>query len=283
MSFTSIDKCETILLYDFSNLAYASYYAAKSSGSSYKYLFVDYALSKLQSQLAILADRSTALVFVLDEFPKHKREIVPSYKANREPLDDDPRPYLIKLFRNTNTYFASCKDQEADDVIASLCKKYMDKGVIIVTRDEDMLQLNGMAHVEIFDLVKNNWFEREDLKRKYGLKRWRKIALYKACFGDTSDNIKPALPRVRKANVIPTIEESLGLNDFIRKFRNSEQTDKTKELFKSNMDILRANYKIVKLNHNLKVKLKRNLNDHSAFAKALRKHKIKKSKASILF
>jgi len=264
-----IEKSDTLILYDFSNLAYTvmyskAYSTLKTSGGVDSGTIYG-AFKKVISQVADLAaDRKATLIFALDEFPAHKRELVPSYKANRIPLpeSEDPRTPLKSLFANTNSYFARATAQEADDVIASLAYQYQDKEVFIVSSDYDLLQLKKYEHVEMYHLIRSEFMTEEFLLERFGLTAWNKVPIFKAIFGDTSDNIKPALPRVRKKDVLPVINDTEPkLKSFMTAFKKSKQTPKTMETYAANIQNLKNNYKIVKLNRALEVKFKRNKPD----------------------
>ena len=253
---SNIEKAEMLILVDFSNLAYAAHYASlrdlqytDTVGPA-----VFGAFRKTISQLKELFSENTALIFCLDEFPQHKRDLIPSYKANRKKLENDPRPKLIECFSHTRTYFAKVKAQEADDTIASICAQYKEKQIIIVSADQDLLQLKTYAHVDIYNLIKNEFYTKEFFQGKYGLTKWKFLPLYKACFGDASDNIKSALPRVRKNSITEVINKTDGkLDSFIKEFWRSYQSQNTKEVFNNNLVNLKLNYKIVKLNKKLKI------------------------------
>jgi 5'-3' exonuclease len=263
---TSIEKANIIIIYDLANLAYLTYFSQAyknletSDNTSTSVVYGS--LMKLISQLKNLVSKNekAALIFALDEFPEHKREIVSSYKMNREklPEDEDPKPKLLSLVQHTKSYLARVKKQEADDVMASLTTKFKNKQVIIVTSDQDLLQLKS-SNVDIYATNRNEFFTLEFFMEKYGLTEWKKLPIYKACFGDNSDNIKPALPRVRKKDVLPTINECDGtLKGFASCFIESKQTPRAVEVFQENIQNLKNNYKIVKLNKKLIVEMKRN-------------------------
>lgn len=264
-----MEKADTLILYDFSNLAYTVYhsqaYGKLQTSGGLESGVVFGAFKKVISQINDLAaNRRAALIFALDEFPAHKRELVPSYKANRIPLaeSEDPRTLLKPLFASTNSYFARTKAQEADDVIASLAYQNKDKEVFIVSSDYDLLQLKRYAHVEMYHLIRSEFMTEEFLMERFGLEAWNKVPIFKAIFGDTSDNIKPALPRVRKKDVLPVINSTEPkLKSFMAAFKKSKQTPKTMETFAANIQNLKNNYRIVKLNRGLEVKFKRNTPD----------------------
>ena len=177
MKLTTLDKAENIVIYDFSNLFYCCYHSARINTEEVNAgLFLLQTLRKSISQLKFLVNTSSSsVIFALDEFPQHKRDLCSDYKSNRKPLEVDFRPLLKSLFANTNCYFAKSEAQEADDVIATLVKKYNKKQIIVVSSDHDLLQLKKYSHVEIYNLVKNTFFTKEDFFNKYMLTGWGKM------------------------------------------------------------------------------------------------------------
>jgi len=259
---TTIEKSDKVLIYDFSNFAFLVYFAqgfrelktknGLSSGLVYG------TLRKIISQVREFSeDCNLALVFALDEFPKHKRELVPSYKMNREKREEDPRPVVMNILSNSKCYFVKSKGQEADDVIATLVRRFEGKDIIVGSADQDLLQLRNEKGVRNYNITMNEFFTIKWFKEKYGLDDWNKITIFKACFGDTSDNIKPALPRVRKKDVLPYINEAKDFEHFKIVYGLAKKTDKTQALWDTNQKELNNNYKIIKLDPECKLLKKR--------------------------
>lgn len=281
---TTLNKANHLIVYDFSNLSYAVYYSNLNNGLNIFYLALNKILSFIKDKVL---EEETAIVFALDNFPQHKKDLVPSYKENRKPLENDPRPVLKAMLMNTGVYFAEVPGEEADDVIASICSLYYDKKISIVSTDHDLLQLCKYDYVSIYRTLTGEKFELKDLEEKYGLNEWSKIPLYKMVFGDSSDSIKAGLPRVRKKEILPVINASKPLfKDFMSALDQSEQSKRTKDLIEANRDVMKNNYKIVKLNTQLDVKFTRGGRDVEGFQDVLNQQRIKiitKSEYKFLF
>ncbi|RLB64141.1 MAG: ribonuclease HI, partial [Deltaproteobacteria bacterium] len=77
-----------------------------------------------------------------------RREIYPEYKANREAMPEDlglQIPYIRKVLQALNIPALEAPGFEADDVIASLARRYATEGtqVTVVTGDKDLMQIVG--------------------------------------------------------------------------------------------------------------------------------------------
>lgn len=111
-----------------------------------------------------------------------RKKIYPAYKAKREPIAEDHLSQ-IRLFRQVLTHTSATQFEvggwEADDVIATLARRYAARGCSVVchTSDLDYLQLEANPLINI-----------DGIRTREVSPRW--IPLYKALKGDSSDNIK---------------------------------------------------------------------------------------------
>jgi len=214
MRVTHYIKADRILLFDTSNLSYVSYHSHKQSmpENGHVYGFFE----RVYEMIAKSGWESVGLVFALDGYPKRKKDLYPDYKANREKRDFDPKPDIYKMLRYMNCCVISNDMEEADDLIATFCNE-RERPVDVVSSDQDLWQLLPFENVRQYNPMKRRFVTTEDLYEKYGIESWTKVPLWKAMFGDGGDNIKPAVPRVRKKLVVPMINESNGsIKDFYR-------------------------------------------------------------------
>lgn len=147
-------------------------------------------------------DEKNHFIFCWDSKLRHREEIYPEYKANRNGKEllvngADYMPHLqlqMVLLRKKilpSLGFINVFHQEgfeADDLVAYCTRKLWLKGnVFIISRDHDLYQLFEFDDVqflwnkEIFDVVK--------FKKLYGIAP-EYFTLMKAIAGDTGDNIK---------------------------------------------------------------------------------------------
>ncbi len=138
-------------------------------------------------------------------------KIYPEYKAKRLKMGDDfyaQIPYAHTIAERMGIPVLELDHYEADDIIGTLSKQYIDKQIIIVSNDRDIYQLldphveiyrqlRGMTETEIFDAAK--------LEEKYGLKPAQIIDL-KSLEGDASDNI-PGIAGVGEKTALGLLEK----------------------------------------------------------------------------
>ena len=147
--------------------------------------------------LKIMEDlRPEYLVVCFDrKAPTFRKQMYVGYQATRPALSDDFIPQIEsvhKVLDAAKIVHFGIDGYEADDLIGTLSKKGVEKGlqVIIVSGDRDLLQLVnqhvlmlapvvGITNMTLFDEVK--------VKEKYGLLP-SQIVDYKALVGDASDN-----------------------------------------------------------------------------------------------
>ena len=99
------------------------------------------------------------LVLAYDSRHYWRKEYFPEYKASRKKGRETDKKDWNKIFEVLNTIKAELKDvfpykfvevygAEADDVIATLCKKYQNEKVMIVSADKDFIQLHKYENVK---------------------------------------------------------------------------------------------------------------------------------------
>lgn len=128
-----------------------------------------------------------------------RHQIYPEYKANRHvpPEDLVPQFDLIKEF--IRTYPIKTVDKrgyEADDIIATLVKKYKkqkDMEIYIVSGDKDLMQLVD-DNVSLYDTMKDKIYKRKDVLAKWDVPPEKVLDMQALC-GDSTDNI-PGIPGV---------------------------------------------------------------------------------------
>lgn len=124
----------------------------------------------------------------------------PEYKANRAPTDprlSAQKQFLQPLLEAFGHTCLRIDGVESDDVIATLCKKYTERGdeVCVVSSDKDLMQLVKDGSVVFSRYVQgadgnktHEFYEEEGVVQKMGV-RPDQIADYLALVGDAVDNI----------------------------------------------------------------------------------------------
>ncbi len=138
------------------------------------------------------------LIFVMDTKAQNFRQtLFEDYKANRIPAPEEmivQIPYVEKLIEALKIPLLKGIGYEADDVIATIIKKYVQKFdmAYIVTGDKDLLQLVGgnvrvlrFGSIGVSDLVE---YDEKSVVARYGLTP-SQMGDYLSLVGDESDNI----------------------------------------------------------------------------------------------
>ena len=130
--------------------------------------------------------------------PTYRHGIFSDYKANRSRMPDDLSVQIEPLYRLLRARgYPVCivPGQEADDVIGTLARHYVNSGssVIIATGDKDFTQLVS-EQVVLLDTMQQRVLTREGVYKKFGVYP-EQIIDYLALVGDASDNI-PGVPKV---------------------------------------------------------------------------------------
>jgi 5'-3' exonuclease len=205
------------------------------------------------------------LIFVEDRTSKRKYDLFPGYKGARG-KDDDAEKAAARAWLKTHgvpgakewlrskgyTTFAYSEDNEADDTIATLVNQVAGKAqVIVASSDKDLWQLYSEGSVEIYHMTKGCFLDLEDIADKFnGIKSPRYIPLVKALWGDTSDSIPNAVPRMQK-QLLPLIEKSEGhLQEFFDLCGTANLTARCKELLEQGRAQVRINHDLAMLDRN---------------------------------
>lgn len=135
---------------------------------------------------------SDYIIFALDSRGKTFRsQIDPNYKTNRQTPPEAlvaQLPICIDMIEKMGLYSYSAEGYEADDIIASVVKKYKNTHKInIVTHDKDLYQLID-KNVKIYSPAKKVLYDEEGCYEKYGVYP-DQIRDFLAICGDSSDNI----------------------------------------------------------------------------------------------
>lgn len=187
------------------------------------YGFIDFLLRLLRERrpthLAVTFDDSLTTSF--------RNRIYPEYKAKRPP----PPPELeaqVGLCREAVTVLGAValveSEYEADDLIATLCRRFQGDGaeIVIVTSDKDLTQLVGPG-VRLLDFARDRLYGPEEVHDKLGV-RPEQVADYLALAGDAVDNI-PGVKGVGKKTARVLLGEFTGLEDLYERLDEVSKLD----------------------------------------------------------
>ena len=176
----------------------------------------------------LLEDVSPNYVAIaLDTKEKNFRhELEPNYKANRSSPPEDliPQFALIEeLLRIMNLKLLRLGGLEADDLIASLVKKFSSEveEIVIISSDKDLMQLVS-SNVLILDTMKGLYYGEKEVKEKLGIFPCA-VADYLSLVGDTSDNIA-GVAGVGPKTAIKILEEYKNLENVLGVLREYSES-----------------------------------------------------------
>ena len=174
--------------------------------------------------LAIRQMEPTRVVVVYDGAggSKRRRKINPNYKSNRTPkrvtkfdafnsLQDEKEAMKIQ-FRRLLSYLEllpidvySVDNVEADDVIAYIAQNVLENEIIIMSADQDFLQLVN-DRIVVWSPNKKKYYTKEQIFTEYGIPA-HNFLMYKCLMGDKSDNLEgiKGLGPKKMAKVLPDI------------------------------------------------------------------------------
>ena len=194
---------------------------------------------------------------------KRRKKINPNYKSNRTPkrvtkfdafnsLEEEKESMKIQ-FRRLLTYLEllpidvyGVDNVEADDVIAYISQNILEKEVIIMSADQDFLQLVN-DRIVVWSPNKKKYYTEEQIFTEYGIPA-HNFLMYKCLMGDKSDNlegIKGLGPKkIRK--VIPEITgKELNL-DYLVQYASTQDTLMHQRIVEHKVD-LETNEKMMSL------------------------------------
>jgi len=252
---------QTTLLIDFSNLAYSSFFAAirndniKPEETPPHYTgHVHVFHQKVQSLQQ--ASHAAKMIFALDQWPKAKAELLPTYKSTRKKMEFNPKTALLTALQSWYCKTIEAQHEEADDVIASYVAQNFDyENIFVATTDKDIWQIADHPNCTIYNFHSNYSVTAAKLKEDFRVDEFRHIRLYKALFGDSGDNIPNATPRMQ-AHLIPLVIMSNGtLEHFwdIVDVKKGQLSARCQELLEANKKQIAINYELTTLRYNCKL------------------------------
>ncbi len=212
------EQRKRLYLIDGSGYIYRAYFAirhlsnSKGVATNAVYGFTNMLLKAMREEnpdhLAVIFDAKG---------PSFRKEIYAEYKANRLAMPDDLVPQIplikevVRAFRLPAIELAGF---EADDIIATLTRKFVAEGmdITIVTGDKDLMQVVG-EHVRLYDTMKDKFFGLAEVAERFGGPP-EKVAEVLALAGDSSDNI-PGVPGIGEKTARELIIEFGSLENLL--------------------------------------------------------------------
>ncbi|MDT8444529.1 MAG: ribonuclease HI, partial [Desulfuromonadales bacterium] len=151
--------------------------------------------------LDLLREQRPDYLTVIFDRPREetfRREIYAEYKANRNDMPEDLAhqiPYIKLILQALNIPALEAPGFEADDVIATLARRYAAEGVqvTVVTGDKDLLQIVD-DRIGLLDTMKDKRSGPQEVLERFGIPA-ELVPDVLGLAGDTSDNI-PGVPGI---------------------------------------------------------------------------------------
>jgi len=201
---------ERVYLIDGSSYIYRAYFAIRHlSNSKGESTNAIYGFTKML--LTLLREEQPDRVAVIFDAkgPTFRKKLYPDYKANRSAMPEDlvPQIPLIKdVVRAFNLPALELSGYEADDIIATLAKRYAEQGldITVVTGDKDLMQIVG-ERVRLLDTMKKKISGRDEVIERFGVPPEQVLEIL-GLAGDSSDNI-PGVPGIGEKTASSLIQE----------------------------------------------------------------------------
>lgn len=303
-------KADVLLLVDVHNLSWMSYYAPvrneRIDDTGYPAYHYEIALGRIVSIVEYICKDFKKKVCVLtsaDEYPIKKKSLFPEYKAQRvkelkeynvrtiegETMSKSLDP--VRDIKHVLSLIPHCKvsiptkDEETDDILATLTKMFEDKECYIISSDRDLWQLNFKnVHIVYQAYPQIKVVSKSDVLKKFGNKDYRLIPLIKTLTGDASDNLK-GIYRFPISKTAPQLKYSKYKGNVKKalKFIEGIVTKTVKEKIESDRQRLIQLHSIIKLNRNLNLKLSKKKGNRVELCKFLKDRNLLDSKILMLW
>jgi 5'-3' exonuclease len=239
-----------VILVDLMNCLYRSLFAFnKLFNSSGEQTGGYYGLTKLLMTISTSMFYRDSLVLLIDDgVPVDRNSQSSEYKSNRgHKVTFENKSYVVDCLIQSlpNVYRVYNSVVEADDLMFSISRiKQFDNKFVIYTLDKDLFQA-----IDSTTFISNHYsdghFVLLDDASDYYKKHFRdlepyQIPYYRACIGDTSDNLKPIQPRFPKKVAYYFAKYCVKENEIVKPQHinstvlSKKQIDLLYDIFKSN-------------------------------------------------
>ncbi|MBE0577066.1 MAG: DNA polymerase I [Desulfuromonadales bacterium] len=203
------EQPQRLFLIDASSYIYRAYYAIRHLSNS-QGMATNAIYGFTNMLLKVIREHQPERVAVIfdSKGPTFRKDLYPEYKANRSAMPEDlaPQiPYIKRLVDAFNLPGIEMAGYEADDIIATLAKKFAAKGmqVTVVTGDKDLMQIVS-DRVRLLDTMKDKVSGPAEVAERFG--GADKVVDVQALAGDSSDNV-PGVPGIGEKTAKALIDE----------------------------------------------------------------------------
>ncbi len=189
-----------LYLLDGSSYIYRAYYGVRD-GTTSGGMPTNAVFGFTRMLLSLLQENRPDYFAVIFDPPREetfRRELFPAYKAHRDAIPAylvPQLPYVRKVLQALNIPALEASGFEADDVIATLARRYAAEGMLVtvVTGDKDLLQIVGDG-INLLDTMKALRSGHQEVLDRFGVPP-ELVPDVLGLAGDSSDNI-PGVPGI---------------------------------------------------------------------------------------
>lgn len=209
-----------LYLLDGSSYIYRAYYGVRELATSGG-MPTNAVFGFTRMLLALLQDHRPEYLAVVLDPPRDetfRRELFPAYKAHRDAMPADlasQLPYIRKILEALNILALEAPGFEADDVIATMARRYAAEGVevTVVTGDKDLLQIVGDG-ICLLDTMKEQRSGHQEVLDRFGVPP-ELVPDVLGLAGDVSDNI-PGVPGIGEKTAADLVRRFGSLEGVLR-------------------------------------------------------------------
>ncbi len=252
-----MSKQQNIYLVDGSSYIFRAYFAIRHlSNSRGEATNAVYGFTNML--MTLLRDEQPDMMAVVfdNKAPTFRKKLYPEYKANRAAMPEDLAPQIPKIkdvVHAFNLPVLEMPGYEADDIIATLARRYSAEGmnVVVVTGDKDLMQIVD-ERICLLDTMKGKVSRRDEVIERFGVPPEQVLEIL-ALAGDSSDNI-PGVPGIGEKTASTLIQEFGSIDNLLA---NVDQVKgkKRQENLKTYADQARLSRQLADLVYDLDIEL----------------------------
>lgn len=213
-----------------------------------------YGFTNMFLKLTQKIDCDYSLVLFDAKRKNFRNEIYKEYKANRLDTPEDLKPQfgiIREAVEALSLNQLEMEGYEADDLIATLVKQSLKKGleVVVVSADKDLMQLIKEG-VTYYDPMKDKFCTSDDVVEKFGVLP-DKVIDVQALAGDTSDNI-PGVPGIGLKTAALLVNEFGSLEQVLARAHEIPQ-NKRREVILANIEQANISKQLVTLKDDIDI------------------------------
>lgn len=186
------------LIIDGNNVMFRAYYATAAMGNlmrNTKGNPTNMVYGFINIFNKVIQDNYTHVAVAFDKGSKTRRhKMYSEYKAGRQKTPDElflQIPYILKWLEAMNVHYYMSDDYEADDIVASIAKRFYSSfdEIDVLSNDNDLFQLIKDKEIQLYQKQKEQVkYDKAYLFEDKGIEPIQ-IPDFKALIGDNSDNL----------------------------------------------------------------------------------------------